>query len=321
MEISFSSEHFTLHELAEGIFAAIATEMGAGFSNAGLIDLGDRTLVFDAFENPQAAQDLLIASRQLTGRDPAVVIISHSHPDHWGGLQVFADCAILATQATFQAMIPIAEEMRQEQRDPSGLEKELQATEARLAAETDPRQRQALKISVIRQRHNLQSLQSIQPTLPNQTFDGKIIFYGTTRSVELIPTGKGHTESDCILHFSKERITFIGDLGFFQQQPFTPYGSPPDWIAQLNNLANGKARVFVPGHGPLGSKADLLLVAQYIQAVEDMVHQVIQRGGTITDALCQALPPPFDAWQGIGRRFEANVRGSFNRQSHPQHKG
>jgi glyoxylase-like metal-dependent hydrolase (beta-lactamase superfamily II) len=171
-----------------------------------------------------------------------------------------------------------------------------------------------LEISVNRQRHNLQSLPSIRPTLPNQTFDGKIVFHGTTRSAELVSTGKGHTDSDCIVQLPKDRITFIGDLGFFQQQPFTPYGSPPEWITLLNDLANGKTRVFVSGHGPLGSKADLLLNAQYIQAMEVMVQQVIQRGGTITDALCQVLPPPFDAWQGVGRRFEANVRGSFQRQ-------
>ncbi len=307
-------EHFTLHQLADGVYAAIATELGAAFSNAGLVDLGDQTLIFDAFENPQPAEDLLKVSIQLTGRTPTTVIISHWHPDHWGGLQVFADCAILATPATRKAMLPVAKEMRQEQRDPSGMEKELQATEARLTAETDPGQRQALKISVTRQRHNLQSLQSIQPTLPNQTFDGKIVFHGTIRSAELISTGKGHTESDCILHLPKERITFIGDLGFFQQQPFTPYGSPSEWITLLSNLANGKARVFIPGHGPLGRKSDLLLNGQYIQALEDMVQQVIQRGETITDALRQVLPPPFDTWQGLGRRFEANVRGSFQRQ-------
>jgi hypothetical protein len=49
-------EHFTLHQLADGIYAAVATELGAAFSNAGLIDLGEQTLVFDAFENPQPAE-------------------------------------------------------------------------------------------------------------------------------------------------------------------------------------------------------------------------------------------------------------------------
>ena len=50
-------EHFTLHQLADGVYAAIATELGAAFSNAGLIDLGGQTLVFDAFENPVPCQN------------------------------------------------------------------------------------------------------------------------------------------------------------------------------------------------------------------------------------------------------------------------
>jgi cyclase len=83
METIFQSEHIILHILAEGVFAAIATETGAAFSNAGLIDLGNKTIIFDAFENTQAAADLLQASIQFTQRKPAVVIISHFHPDHW----------------------------------------------------------------------------------------------------------------------------------------------------------------------------------------------------------------------------------------------
>ena len=35
-----TSEHFELHELAEGVYAAIAIEGGAAFSNAGIVDLG-----------------------------------------------------------------------------------------------------------------------------------------------------------------------------------------------------------------------------------------------------------------------------------------
>ena len=41
MHTPFQSEHFTLHQLADGVYAAIATELGAGFSNAGLVDLGE----------------------------------------------------------------------------------------------------------------------------------------------------------------------------------------------------------------------------------------------------------------------------------------
>jgi len=315
MNMPFQSEHFILHTLAEGVYAAIATESGAGYSNAGLVDLGDQTLVFDAFENPQAAEDLLNASVQLTYRRPAVVIISHFHNDHWGGLQVFAGSAILATSATRQRMAPNVEEMLEDKHDPSRMEAELRETEARLAMESDPGKLHNLQISIAHQRHSLQALPTLEPTLPNWTFEGKIVFYGQQRSVELIATGKGHTYSDCVLSLPQDRVAFIGDIGFFQSQPFMPSGSPPEWIALLERMATWDIETFVPGHGPLGSKADLDLEARYIRALEDMVQRVVQAGGTVDDALHQTLPPPFDQWQSTGHRFDTNVRASYKRQS------
>jgi len=304
-----------LHQLADGVYAAIATDMGASYSNAGLIDLGYRILVFDSFEHPQAAKDLRKASIQLMGRRPITVILSHWHPDHWGGLQVFSDCTILATDVTRQAMIPVAKEMMQTKGELSEMEHTLQETEARLAMETDPNQRHVLKVTIARLHYDLKTVPILQPTFPNQTFDGKIAFHGTERYVELISLGKGHTQSDCILRLPKDRIAFIGDIGFFQSQPFMPYGFPRKWLTHLNDMKNWKIKTFVPGHGPVGDKKDILLEAQYIRALESMVKRVIRGGGTLREALKQTLPPPFDKWQHIGSRFGANVRGSFKRQS------
>jgi glyoxylase-like metal-dependent hydrolase (beta-lactamase superfamily II) len=317
MEPSFSSEHFILHAFDDGVYAAIATEQGAGFSNTGLIDLGDSTLVFDAFENPQASQDLLLACRQLTGRAPAVTITSHFHPDHWGGLQVFAGSTILATHATRQAMLPLADEMRQDQQDTSMMESELCQAEVSLAAETDIHKRQTLQISIARQRHSLQALSFLEPTLPNQTFEGKLIFYGSQRSVELIDLGKAHTLSDCLLRLPQDRLAFIGDIGFFQSQPFMAYGFPAEWLMILDEMMTWELDTFVPGHGPVGSKTDLALEARYIRVIEDLVRRVVQSGGTLDDALRETLPAPFDAWQVVGWRFESNVRASFRQQSKP----
>ena len=309
------SEHFTLHQLADGIYAAIATESGAGFSNAGLIDLGNQVLVFDAFENPQAAEDLLIACRRITGHDPAVVIISHWHPDHWGGLQAFAGRGILATPETRQAMLPIAQEMLADKSNPASLEAELQDTEARLAREKKANPRKALEISIARQRHTLQALPTLQPTLPNQTLEGKITFHGARRTAELVATGKGHTLSDCLLRLPQERVAFIGDIGFFQSQPFMPFGFPAEWVGLLKEMAGWEIDTFIPGHGPVGSKNDLALEADYILALEALVGQVVQAGGSVDDALRLTLPEPFAAWQAIGHRFEANVRTSYKQQS------
>ena len=62
------SDHFELVQVAEGVHAAIARPGGAAFSNAGIVDLGDLTLVFDTFETPVAARDLKAAGESLTGR-------------------------------------------------------------------------------------------------------------------------------------------------------------------------------------------------------------------------------------------------------------
>jgi len=93
------SKHFRLQQLAEGVYAAIHREGGGAIGNAGIVDLGDRTLVYDTFIAPQPAEDLRAAAEALTGRPVDTVINSHWHSDHMWGNQVFGqDTDILSTE-------------------------------------------------------------------------------------------------------------------------------------------------------------------------------------------------------------------------------
>ena len=92
--------HFTLTDAAPGVHVALAGDTGACISNAAIIDLGDKTLIFDTFQTVTAATDLRDAAMRLTGRSAALSVISHWHPDHTGGAQVFDDAPILATART-----------------------------------------------------------------------------------------------------------------------------------------------------------------------------------------------------------------------------
>jgi cyclase len=140
-----TSEHFTLERLAEGVYAAIATEGGLAFSNAGIVDLGKRTLVFDTFDSIRAAEDLKAAAEQLTGRPASYVVISHWHPDHWTGNQLFVPRAsVIATPEIREWMIPVGRDILEFQEDHSGAEEELRQCQERLEGESDPGQRRAL---------------------------------------------------------------------------------------------------------------------------------------------------------------------------------
>jgi cyclase len=312
-----ASEHFDLIEVAAGAYAAIGTEGGGAYSNAGIVDLGDQTLIFDTFQTVRAAQDLRAAAEQLTGRRATAVIISHAHGDHWMGNQVFADHApIIATEEIRGQMSALAENIKQLQEDPSEMETMVQQNEVQLQTETDEDRRASLMALNTRWRHTLEMLPTLELWLPNQTFDGKFVFHGTQRTAELLTMGKGHTSSDCYLVLPEERVAFVGDLAFFQCQPYMGDCDPEAWKAQLEDMERSDVETFVPGHGPVGTKADIALEREYITALEDVVSRIVARGGTVEDALQQPLPDPFGAWISAGRDlFETNVRSSYRRLS------
>ena len=104
--MTFQSDHFMLETIAEGIYAAIHKDGAGAVGNAGIIDLGDRSLVFDTFLTPVAAEDLRRAAEELTGRNVTLVINSHYHNDHIWGNQVFEPTTeIIATQETNQLIL------------------------------------------------------------------------------------------------------------------------------------------------------------------------------------------------------------------------
>jgi glyoxylase-like metal-dependent hydrolase (beta-lactamase superfamily II) len=76
------SIRFHLQELANGVYAVIHVTGGAAIGNASIVDLGDRTLVYDSLFTPQAGEDLRAAAEALTDRPTDVVINSHYHNDH-----------------------------------------------------------------------------------------------------------------------------------------------------------------------------------------------------------------------------------------------
>ena len=101
-----SSKHFRLEQLADDVYAAIHIDGGAAIGNAGIVDLGNRTLVFDTFFTPQAAHDLRAAAESLTGRAVDAVINSHYHSDHIWGNQAFSQHTdIISTVETRRLII------------------------------------------------------------------------------------------------------------------------------------------------------------------------------------------------------------------------
>ncbi len=310
------SEHFELQELAEGVYAALGRAPGPTFSNAGFIDLGDQTLVLDAFELPAAGADLRAAAQNLTGRPVTAVILSHVHGDHSVGLQAFAPETPILSTPTIRDNLPAAVGWIAEfQENPAELEAAIDAERERLAAAPEGPQRANIARTVNRLEHLLAALPGLTFPRPDVTFEGRLLFHGSRRTVEVHTVEPGHTASDVYLLLPQDRICFMGDLGFFQSQPFMAYCDPEAWKGWLEQAEGFDVDTFMPGHGPVGTKADLVNQRRYITALETLISTVIDEGGSVEEALARHLPG-FESWIAASpARWETNVWSAYERQT------
>src|SRR6478672_10218109 len=107
--------NFTIQQLAPGVWAAIQNDQfGRAICNAGIVDLGDKTVVFDPFMTPEAAKELRNVAVELTGRPVSFVINSHYHNDHIRGNQEFIPIATIISTAWTRDQIAKSEPEEQE---------------------------------------------------------------------------------------------------------------------------------------------------------------------------------------------------------------
>ena len=301
------SEHFEIHELADGVYAVVGDQDGLCHSNAGIVDLGDQTLILDTLTLPSYGTDLAKASRELTGRDPSWIVFTHYHADHLLGNQAFpAATPLIATHA----MLPLVEEwMKGYQEaidDPSGFEKQVTDFAAGVEAEQDPAKREGMEVNLARYRALLAELGTMRLVAPNTLFEGTLRLIGSKRSVELIEVPNAHTASDVYLRLPEEKILFMGDLGFFDTIPFLGYANPLRWIDTLKEFEASAIKTYVPGHGVVADVEKVRVQRECIEAIVAAVRSVLDEGGEITEAVSERLPEPFRSWTAKGRFNEMN---------------
>ena len=286
-----TSPYFTLECLADGVYAAIiAPGMGA-WGNAGILNLGDATLVFDTFLTPGAARDLRRVAEQVTGQPVRYVVNSHYHMDHIHGNQVFENAVILATERTRELLADRGAELiaqvKAHPEYPDSFDELIQQApdEARRRDLVDT-QREYRALNDDRGELTLR--------LPDITFEQSLTLHGSQRTAQLLCYGGGHTPSDAFLYLPAERIAFLGDLVSVQTHP-SFYGDADAWMGILDRLAQLDIQRLVPGHGAVGTPANIRAVRQYIADLAALTAADIAGAIDIPAAYADwAAPTTFD---------------------------
>ncbi|MFC2079584.1 MBL fold metallo-hydrolase [Candidatus Bipolaricaulota bacterium] len=310
--IVVENEHFRLEQLAEGIYAAVNTLEGAAMSNAGIIDLGDETLVFDAFLTRAAASTLRQAAEDLTGRAPRYLIHSHGHGDHiWGGSAFLPEATIITSHGA-AVMMTAGERSSIE---PAELTEVIEGLKRSITNEADEGARLNYESNLYPRQHLLKELPLVLAP-PAVVFDGRMDIRGSQRGVQLVVVDRAHTQGDVYLVCPDDGVVFLGDLSFSKDSPpyIAPEGDIIAWSDLLLDLESLDVEQYVPGHGDVAGVEVLAAQRRFQEMAVEVAREVSGSGGTLEDVIDRMSKTEYSRWTKVPL-FSASLQSALDRVS------
>lgn len=300
------SQNFVLQQLAPGVWAAIHNDnYGKAICNAGIVDLGDKTLVFDPFMTPEAARELRAVAEELTQRPVTIVINSHFHNDHIRGNQEFIPFATIISSTYTRDQIARMEPEQQEwerHHAPTLLK-----VTRKIYNSATGMDREELPLWIGYYEGMMESIGNLTTTLPDIVFNDSLWILGSKRSVKLVEYKNCHTASDVALVIPSERIAFLGDLLFVQRHPWMADGEPVTWQASLKQLYDDQSiDTYVPGHGSVCDKKGLKSLQDYFANIQQLANTAVA-DSTQSQLLTQPIPKQYQNWY-FSRFYQSNVK-------------
>jgi glyoxylase-like metal-dependent hydrolase (beta-lactamase superfamily II) len=146
--------------------------------------------------------------------------------------------------------------------------------------------------------------------LPKITFDESVRFHLNGHTIDVIYLGRAHTDGDAVVYFREANVMHTGDVFVRYGFPFIdqPNGGSVDGIIdvvdRIANLTDGET-VFVPGHGPLSRRADLLEYRAMVSTIRERVQALIDAGNSFEEVLAA---DPVEGYPERGIPTEAFLR-------------
>lgn len=134
---------------------------------------------------------------------------------------------------------------------------------------------------------------SPEAALPVITFSDSATFHINGDTLKVFHVADAHTDGDAVVYMQQANVIHMGDTWFHTFYPFIDIdsgGHINGMIASAERalaLADDDTRI-IPGHGPLGNKADLEKYLQFLVTTRDRVAEAVKSGKTLEET--QQMP-------------------------------
>ncbi|GAB2685985.1 MBL fold metallo-hydrolase [Aliiglaciecola aliphaticivorans] len=137
--------------------------------------------------------------------------------------------------------------------------------------------------------------------LPVVTYSQGVTFHFNGDTLKVMHLSNAHTDGDSVVMFEKANILHTGDLffnGLFPYIDIDSGGSVKGYIAgveKLISMINDDTKI-IPGHGPLGNKAQLQAFVDMIKQTSAQVKQLKINGLPVEDVIDAGLDEKWKDW-------------------------
>jgi glyoxylase-like metal-dependent hydrolase (beta-lactamase superfamily II) len=281
-----------LQEVGDGLYAYLQPDGSWGWSNAGLVVDGERTLLIDTLFDLALTEGMLRAMRDAVPAAARIdtLVNTHANGDHCYGNQLVGGARIVASQRTAAEMSELP---------PAAMAALVRQAPA--MGETG---------AFFLECFGSFDFEGIELRLPEETFSGELAMRVGDRELRLIEVGPAHTRGDTLVHLPADRVLYSGDILFAGAHPIAWAGPVSNWIAACDRILAMDLDVIVPGHGPL---ATLEAVRELKAYFEYLYSEAGRRHADGMTSLQAARSISLERWAdwGDSERFAVNVANIY----------
>jgi glyoxylase-like metal-dependent hydrolase (beta-lactamase superfamily II) len=281
-----------LHEVGDGLYAYLQPDGSWGWSNAGLVVDGERTLLVDTLFDLELTEEMLRSMRDAVPAAARIdtLVNTHANGDHCYGNQLLGEARILASERTAAEMIELPP--------------------AAMAALVEQAPKLGELGAFFLDCFGAFDFTGIELALPEETFSGELTLQVGDRELRLIEVGPAHTRGDTLIHVPGERVLFSGDILFSEAHPIAWAGPVSNWISACDRILAMDLDVIVPGHGPLAEPHAVRELKAYFEYLYSEARARHAEGMT---ALQAARSLSLDRWAGWGEseRLVVNIANIY----------
>ncbi len=143
---------------------------------------------------------------------------------------------------------------------------------------------------------------------PSQLLDGSTTITAIGRRLDLIDSGYSSGPNDLMMFDPQTGTLLSGDLVMTSRIPDLQDGRLEGWLSALAAAKTLPIRHVIPNHGAVGGPEAIVRTIAYLEALDEDVADMFQRGVTLSEAVDDAQLPEFAHLESYDENHARNVQ-------------